>query len=292
MSTAAESRSSSAVASRTAVWPLVAAVLATVELIIVYAPTAAWLWSRWTENVWEHAHGLLIVPVVGYFVWQELRGRVAQMQPTAWGFLWLVAGLALHVLDAGMHTQLLSAASLLLVLPGLVLLTAGSRVLRTIAFPFSLLVFALPIPLSFTEQIHLVLRQFVTSVIAGALPLVGVSAYVEQTTIQLASGSVEIADACSGFTTLYASLVVALLTAYTTQSPRRRVLVLVSAIPLAIAANLLRIFMLVLLVEWQGPEILQTSIHPLSGVMTFALALPIIFWLGSDPKQSSRPAVA
>ena len=47
--------------------------LAAVELAILYAPTLRWLFERWTLSVWQHAHGLLIPPVVGYFVYQELR---------------------------------------------------------------------------------------------------------------------------------------------------------------------------------------------------------------------------
>ena len=45
---------------------------------------------------------------------------------------------------------------------------------------------------------------------------------------------------------------------------------------------------------WRGPEILETFIHPLSGMMTFALSLPIIFWLGGDsePSRGRRVAIA
>jgi hypothetical protein len=36
---------------------------------------------------------------------------------------------------------------------------------------------------------------------------------------------------------------------------------------------------------WQGQPILETFVHPLSGMMTFALSLPIIFWLGGPPAE-------
>ena len=257
--------------------------VATVELALLYAPTIAWLWGRWTASVWEHAHGLLIVPVVLYFISQELRplaGRPPSSSP--WGFVLLAPALALHVLDTGMHTQLLSAASLLLAAPGLSLLALGIERTRAIAFPLALLAFALPIPLAFTEQMHWQLRQLVTATTGWALPMLGIPVFTEGTTIVMPSASLEIADACSGFTTLYAATAVALLTAYTTRSNSRRVLVLLSAVPLAVAANLLRVMALALLVVWRGPAILDTFVHPLSGLMTFALALPIIFWLGGD----------
>jgi hypothetical protein len=41
------------------------------------------------------------------------------------------------------------------------------------------------------------------------------------------------------------------------------------------------------MVNWRGAEILDTFIHPLSGMATFAMALPVIFWLGGDSRKTS-----
>jgi len=254
-----------------------------IGLVALFAPTLVWLWGRWTLSVWHHAHGLLIVPVVAYFVREELRAvRHLPVSSSAWGFVILVPALALHAIDAGMHTELLAAAAIVLALPGLSLLFLGVARTRVILIPLLFLAFALPIPLSFTEAIHLQLRHIATAATAAVVPLFGIPVFVEGTTLNMPSGAVQVADACSGFSTLYAALAVAFLTAYSTPSPARRVLVLLSAAPLAIAANALRVIFLVLLVVWQGQAVLETFIHPLSGIMTFALALPVIFWLGGD----------
>jgi exosortase len=127
-----------------------------------------------------------------------------------------------------------------------------------------------------------------TAATSTVVPWFGIPVFVEGTTLHMATGVVEVADACSGFSTLYAAIAVAALTAYSTPSTARRVLVVASAVPLAIGANLLRVIFLVLLVVWQGDAILDTFIHPLSGMATFALALPIIFWLGGDGKGAQR----
>jgi exosortase len=267
-------------------WQRAALGLLAVELALLYAPTVAWLFERWTLSVWQHAHGLLILPIVGYFVREELRPlRHLARSASAWGFALLVPALALHALDAGMHTQLLSAVALLLALPGLSLLLLGPVRTRAILFPLAFLAFALPIPLGFTEQIHWQLRQIVTAGTSAAVPLFGIPVFVEGTTLHMPGVWVEIADACSGFSTLYASIAVAALTAYSATTTRARVLVLASAAPLAIAANLLRVIGLVLLVVWQGAWVLESYIHPLSGMLTFALALPAIFWLGQPPRR-------
>lgn len=271
-------------------WQRAALALGCIELAILFAPTVAWLFERWTLSVWHHAHGLLIPPVVGYFVYQELKPlSVLPRSSSAWGWLFLVPALLLHALDAGMHTQLLSAVALLLALPGLSFLLIGAPRTRAILFPLSFLAFALPIPLVLTEQIHWQLRLVATAGTSTMLPWFGVPVFAEGTTLHLASGVVQVADACSGFSTLYAAVAVACLTAYSSPSPGRRLLVLASAAPLAIAANLVRVVALVLLVVAYGQGILDTFVHPLSGMLTFVLALPVIFWLGGPARAGGRP---
>jgi exosortase len=258
-------------------------------LLALYTPTLRWLFERWTLSVWHNAHGLLIPPVVVYFAYKELKPlRHRPVRASAWGFAFLVPALVLHALDAGMHTQLLSAVALMMAIPGLALLLLGAERTKAMAFPLAFLAFALPIPLAFTEQIHWQLRQLTTAVAGTAIPWFGIPVFVEGTTLHMANGAVQIADACSGFSTLYAAGAVACLTAYATPSSWRRAAVLLCAAPIAIAANLLRVVGLVLLVVSQGSGILDTPLHPLSGMLTFALALPVIFWLGGNSARTDR----
>ena len=270
--------------------------LVAVGLVALFAPTVMWLWERWTLSVWHNAHGLLLVPVVAYFVYEELqRKRHLPASSTPWGFAILIPALALHAVDAGMNTQLLAAVALVLALPGLSLLFLGVERTKAIAFPLFLLVLALPIPLSFTETIHLQLRHIATAATATIVPSFGIPVFVEGTTLHMAAGALQVADACSGFSTLHAAIAVSLLTAYLTPSVPRRVLVLLAAAPLAIASNVLRIILLVVMVVWRGPDVLETFIHPLSGMMTFALSLPLIFWLGGNEQrhvEAPKPVVS
>lgn len=270
-------------------WQKLALTVALVEFVLLFAPTVGWLFERWTMSVWSNAHGLLIPPLVGYFVYQELRPlRHLPRSSSAWGYAWLLPALALHALDAGMHTQLLSAVAMLPALLGLAFLLLGTTRTRAILFPLAFLALAIPIPLAFTETIHWQLRQLVTAVTSTVVPWFGLPVFVEGTTLHMAGGNIEIADACSGFSTLQAAVAVACLTAYSTTAPGRRLIVLLSAVPLAIVANLVRVTGLVLMVAWYGSATLDTFLHPLSGLLTFALVLPVIFWLGGDAAGGER----
>lgn len=274
------------IAATAAVYILVA------ELVLLYAPTAQFLWERWTMSVWHNAHGALVPPIVAFLIYRELKGfNGAPPRASAWGFLLLVPALLLHAVDTGMHTQLLSAASIVVALPGLSLLLLGPERTRTILFPLLFLAAALPIPLGMTEGIHMQLRLIATDATSAVIGWMGIPVFVEGTTLHLVAGLLEVSDACSGFSTLYAAGAVACLTAYSAPTWRRRLIVLLCAAPLAIAANILRVISLVLLVVWQGADILATFVHPLSGMMTFALALPVIFWLGGPPQQPQQLSI-
>jgi len=200
-----------------------------------------------------------------------------------------VPALLLHALDAGMHTQLLSAVSIVLLVPGLSLLTLGVARTKSILFLLLFLAFALPIPLTFTEQIHWQLRHIAAAGTSVIVPWLGIPLYAQGTTLFTAKGTLLVLDACSGFSTLYAAMALAFLTAYTAPSTWRRILVLVSAAPIAIAANLVRVSFLTVLVGIGRADLLETWIHPASGMMTFALGLPLIFWLGRDSSVRRPP---
>jgi exosortase len=264
-----------------AAWRRPLLVIVAIELIVLFVPTVRFLIDRWTVSVWHNAHGMFVPPLVAWFAWQELKTRTAlPTEGSAWGFLLLVPALTLHALDAGIHTELLSAVALLIALPGLSLLLLGLERTKAIAFPLCFMVFALPIPLGITETLHLALRHMTVAATSALLPYLGVSVFTEGTTLHLTNGALQVADACSGFSTLYAAFAVATLAAYTAASPARRVLVLLAAAPIAIASNILRVILLVVMVQGWGADSLHTILHPLSGLMTFALALPLIFWLG------------
>ena len=109
------------------------------------------------------------------------------------------------------------------------------------SFPLVFLAAALPIPLGMTEQIHMQLRLIATAATAWVMPMLGIPVFAEGTTLHLAAGPIQVSDACSGFSTLYAAGAVACLTAYSAPAWQRRALVLLCAAPLAIAANILRI---------------------------------------------------
>ncbi len=239
-------------------------------------------------SVWQNGHGILVTGLVIYLISGELKKRKSlSLTSNPWGFLILIPALLLHMLDTGIHSQLLAAIALFISLPGFSLIFLGTKRTKAILFPLSTLLLTLPIPLVFTESLHLALRHIATKSVAWLLKLFGVPVFSSGTLLEVENGSLMVADACSGFATLYAAVTIAILTAYFCENIRRKILVLLIAAPLAVGINIIRVLLLTLMVNWFGLDVLATSAHQISGLLTFMIALPIIFYLGQSPKAES-----
>jgi len=257
-----------------AVWALLA--------ILVFAPTISWLWHRWTMDVWHDVHGMFIPFVLAYFIYKALRrDPVVDAEQSAWGFLFLVPGLAMIVLDSAIRTQLLAAFGMVVCLPGLSLLILGSRRTRNLLFVWVLAFFMLPIPAAFIGEFILLLRRITAAGSEHVIALLGVPVVREDTTLFMPNTTMAIVDGCSGFSVLYASVALALVFAYVNSSWPRRVVTLAVAFPIAIGCNVVRCTLLGLLAQRWGSRVVDTAIHPLSGMLTFTAAAALLTYLAT-----------
>jgi exosortase len=131
----------------------------------------------------------------------------------------------------------------------------------------------LPIPTAFIDPIILKLRLISSIGSEKIVELLGIPVIREDMTLFVNDAAVAIADACSGFSTLYACLTFALLFAHMTSSPAKKLILVLAAAPIAIASNILRCAGLVVLVNSYGSEILETPLHIGSGFVSFLAAL-------------------
>jgi len=256
---------------------------------VLCTPTLAFLWDRWTRNIWYNGHGLLMPLILGFVAADALRRRrIAYEEPSPWGFLFLVPALALIAIDSAIHTELLAAFAMLMALPGLSLLLLGPRRTRALAFPFALSFFMLPIPAAFLARVHLFLRERTAEGTEWVLQMLGFSVYREGTTLYLPNGALQVVEECSGFSALYAGITIALVLAYMSRSRRRRAVILGVTFPLALACNVARVSVLAVLAETQGYQVLDTPAHVLSGYATFVLTLAALFLFAERAPRRAR----
>ena len=133
------------------------------------------------------------------------------------------------------------------------------------------------IPFSFGDAI--LLRGGTAVSVEPVLRLLGYSVVREFTVLMFPTFSINITDACSGFSALYASAFVAVVLSVHADTKWRAALLILSVWPIAIAANVVRATVLIGLVDHYGRWVLDTRIHPASGVATFVIALSLLYFL-------------
>jgi exosortase len=260
---------------------------------LAFAPTSAWLVSRWTDSIFRNGHGIFVPFLMAYLALDHLKQDTDPApRASAFGFAFLVAALVLLGLDAAINTQLLSAFALVLALPGLSLLMLGGRRTRGIALPLALGLFMLPIPAGAISQLLLVLRHMTAIAASHIVPLFGVPVMRDGTKLAIPGQIVEVADNCAGFATLYAAILTAIILAHLGRSPVRRIAVLVAAVPLAIVCNFARVSVLILLVRHYGAQILDTEAHPASGLVLFVFVIGALVWIAGRDSLRASPGQA
>ena len=260
-------------------------------LLLAFGPALRWMYEQWTHSVWINNHGIFIPFVVAYMVWDVLKHfRGEEATGHAAGIALIVIGLVLSAIDTSVQTHYLGILGLFIAGPGFALAVLGVR--RTIALRYAFVVALMMIPVPFSLGTPLMLRDITAIGVEQLLHAGGVAVFREGTVLHLARHQFIVADACSGFSTLYASIAMALILTVHTKVTWRRFAILGAAIPFAIAANILRVLLLVVVSLVFGSEILETPIHEGSGVAVFFLVIVGLGALAGSARGRGTAATA
>lgn len=244
----------------------------------LYQPAIVNLVRQWWSDD-NYSHGFLIPLLSLYFVW-ERRERLGGLSvaPSLFGLVSLVAGVGLFLLGNVAAELFTMRASLLVILAGLILYLLGREHLRTLAFPILYLLFMIPLPAIVFNAIAFPLQLFAARTATASLQLLGIPVLREGNLITLANTTLEVAEACSGIRSLITLLALATTYAYFTQRGAwRRIVLVLSAIPIAIFTNAGRVAGTGILAHFFGDEVARSFFHTFSGWLVFAAAFLLLF---------------
>jgi exosortase len=241
-----------------------------------YATTLAAMADRWATDP-QYSHGFL-VPVFALVVLWSRRDLLASVtwQPSFWGLPLLVGGILLRIAAVTRDIEPLDAFSLLPTLFGLVLFVGGKGVLRWSWPAIAFLAFMIPLPFFADQALAHPLRRVATNMSTYVLQTFGYPALAEGNTILLKKVPLGVADACSGLGMLSTFLALSTALALMSRSSLPvRLLLVFSAVPIALLANVVRIAATGMAYDAFGSENVRSLAHDLSGwlMMPFALAL-------------------
>jgi len=246
----------------------------------LYAPILLRLAQQWWHDP-NFSHGFL-VPLFSVYVFWQNRARLQSLPRAGSSSGLLIVAVALVVLVVGeLGAELfLSRVSLLLLLAGLIVFFLGWTQFRAVLFPWAFLFLMLPVPAIVFNQITFPLQLLTSKLAAVVLPWFGVPVLREGNIIHLPAMPLEVADACSGIRSLLSLATLSVIYGYLMESRISiRVVLALASIPIAVAANGLRIVGTGLLVQYWDPDRAEGFFHTFSGWLIFVVSLVMLFLL-------------
>lgn len=243
----------------------------------LYALILSDLVADWWQDP-DYSHGFLIPWLSAYFAWQR-RPKLSHTIPrhNLWGLPFLLLGLVMLFLGRVGAELFLMRVSMLVVVGGLVLYLLGWGHLKVLAFPLTLLLFMIPLPAILLNAITFPLQLMAASISTSDLQLIGLPVYREGNLIFLPRLTLEVVEACSGIRSLVSLAAVAVVMAHLTQRGLwQRAVVMVSAVPIAIAVNVFRIWGTGVLAYPYGTKVAEDFYHTLSGWLIFVVAFGLL----------------
>ena len=248
--------------------------------LVLYAPLVAGMAAEWSEFP-SLSHGFAVPVISAYLLWRR-RHFLAQapIEGSILGLPLIVFAVAMLVVGSLGGEPFVARLSLPLVLFGAVLFLMGGPVTRQSWLAIAYLVFMIPLPYLTLRALTYQSRLFDAGITAQALGWLGVPVLRDGVMLHLPNMTLEVADDCSSVPAIAALL--ALGAAYAQMQPRPtwiRVLLTISAAPLGLLSNIVRLILTSISAYYFGPIALHNVIHKFNGTSVFLATVLLLVLL-------------
>jgi len=244
------------------------------SLAVSYYPILQALVRQWLASE-DYSHGILIVPIALYLAWRkrdELQS--VPMRPDWRALPFLLIPMAVFIVGELGAELFTTRVSLLLFVIGLVWLLYGLPVLKVLRFPLAFLFLMLPLPGFIYRNVTFPLQLAASMGSVELLQLLGVSVYREGNVIDLGFSQLQVVEACSGLRYVLPLLTLGVLFAYLGQRAWwKRIFMVFATVPIAVAANVLRVAGTGLVGLYWGSEAAEGFFHGFSGWLVFMVCV-------------------
>lgn len=247
-------------------------------LIAIYYRIAGKLVYDW-YTLPDFSHGFLVPIFAGYLIWDKRKTLEATPVRQSWrGIPLIVFAIVLLILGVYGVELFTTRMSFIFLMGGLIWTFFGSRMLRELRFPLLVLILAIPIPAIIFNHITFPLQLLASRIASDILPMLGVPVLQEGNVIQLPVMKLEVAEACSGIRSLMSLFALAVFYGYFLErTTKRRVILALASIPIAVAANVVRIVGTGLCVQYWDPDKALGFFHEFSGWVMFVISLCCLY---------------
>jgi exosortase D (VPLPA-CTERM-specific) len=243
---------------------------------VMYRSTMEYLLGKWGMD--DFTYSYFIPVVVAYLIWEKRAELSHEPVQRSWlGLLPVSIAILLFWMGelAGEYTIMFFSFWLLSV--GALWSAMGRRKLKVIAFPVCLVLTMVPPPMVLYNGLTLQLKLISSQIGVLMLQLSGLTAYREGNVIDLGFTRLQVVDACSGLRYFFPLIVLGILLAYFFKGALwKKVVLVLSAIPISIVTNSMRIASVGILYQFMGTAAAEGFFHDFSGWFIFMISLGVM----------------
>ena len=234
--------------------------------------------NRWSTEP-QYSHGFVIPLLATGLGWMR-RGKIisGQARSGAAGLALLIIGVLFHLVGVYCYIEAVDSVGLMMAITGIVLLVWGKRFFRGV-WPAVLFVgFMLPLPFQLERMLSDPLQVLGASQSAWIIQTFGIPAIAQGNTILMNDTQLGVAEACSGLRMLMVFFAISAAAVIISERARwEKLLILFSAIPIALISNIVRIVATAVAHQSVGRETADLIFHDLSGWLMMPFAMVLLF---------------
>ena len=242
-----------------------------------YFQPMRWLIESWRVNPY-YKHGVVVVLVsIAYAVFKIVRSEKAENQSHQWIYF-LTASIVLYLIGFQTGLNFLKTVPIFLTLLAIAHLLGDYLPVRSLRFPILFPIIVIPVP--FLPELTAFLQFFMADLSTGILQVFGYEIVAEGATIYLPNATFVIGEPSSGIQSLVALLTLMVPVVYFTKtSLKKKTLLYLMIVPVAMLGNLLRIVTLFLVGYYYGEAVAANFWHDIGGVLFYFSSLIFLFIL-------------
>lgn len=242
----------------------------------------------------EYGYGYMIPAITLFLIWQR-KDKLEYLQFTgSWiGILVLAGGVLITLVGQLSTLHSITQYGFVIAVIGGVYALLGRAAFRIIFVPLLLLFLMAPLPGFVFNNLSSQLQLISSEIGVAVIRLFGISVFLEGNVIDLGVYKLQVVEACSGLRYLFPLLALAIIASYFYQAAVwKRVLLILSSIPITVLMNSFRIGVIGVLVEYYGIEQAEGFLHDFEGWIVFMACVALLIveiWLLSLVGKDRRP---
>ncbi|UHD16226.1 VPLPA-CTERM-specific exosortase XrtD [Thiocapsa bogorovii] len=251
-------------------------------LVVIFHEGLTRMVGAWGTE--EYSHGYMLPFVALFFAWQKSTLLAQTPFQSSWAGIGVaLLGLFLYLVGELGTIYALIQYSFLLTLGGVLLSLMGWKAFKIILPAYGLLWFLVPLPHFLYNNLSAELQLISSQLGVAFIRAFGITVHLEGNVIDLGSYQLQVVEACSGLRYLFPLAALGYIAAVIFKGAFwKKVILLLSTLPITVLMNSFRIGVIGILVEHGGIAMAEGFIHDFEGWVVFmacAALLVLLMWL-------------